>query len=929
MNKFVTRYHQFLLLLVLLLAFALRIHQLDGQSMWSDEGLSLYRLRQPIPQLLQNIITIDGIDSRDTNPPLYFLLLHGWRYLGGETVFALRYGGVLLALLAVPLIYRLGGLMLPRWGSLLATFLLAISPFHVWQSQVLRNYSLLITVNVLAVYALFRFSQGGTRPWRWLLLWLTAVLFGSYTHYFGLFILAYGMVGLFFVVFYKWRRQLHVLLRGRRWVLAAGLGMLLLLPVLHIALERFRAGRQVDFYYVSAPDFVHHALGAFGVGMPVALTQPWALIGPSLLLFLAGGLWLIRRHWPQALLLVGYQLIPLSLLQLLSLLNPLYNGPRHLLIGLPPFLLLLAAGVTLPTTRFWRWAGAGLLVTAVAIQLNALNTQFTAPQYVRDDVRGAATYLTQHANANDLIVLHDTLISFTFEYYYKGAAPWRAIPQYGQQDLASAQAELAAAGAVVAPTGGRLWFLTEPLPRNGFPRNALLEQANQQWPLLWERRFSHMWLPVKVAAYVPNPQLTALPAQALPVNASYGQGLALRGVDLPDDILQAGAERWLPLFWVREGDAPRNVTLSLRFTGPDGVVWAQRDELLWPDYPPSLWPQGTLVRHDVRVALPGGVPPGAYSLTLRLVDEVGAVIPVTDGRLDLPLGEVQVAAGQTNLPDLTGQKVNLGPLRLLGYNLPALALRPGHLLPVTLFWQARRAPEVDYLLRLQLVNGAGEVLQEVVGPLTRADYPMTLWHKGEVVQGRGALLIPGTAVPDDIFLRLALLTLEGREVGREVVLNERPTLVPWPLVTKLPSIPQTQIADFGSMAEIRLHGYGLEPDTLTAGGRLNLTLYWQAQQDIKDNLLLFVHLSDAQEQVVTQADGVPVKGTRLTVSWRAGEVLVDERALAVPSDLPPGRYSLWVGFYDPETGLRLTVSGSGADVFNGRVLLATFDWEQP
>ena len=33
------------LLLLLMLAFALRLYDLDGQSMWSDEGLSLYRAR--------------------------------------------------------------------------------------------------------------------------------------------------------------------------------------------------------------------------------------------------------------------------------------------------------------------------------------------------------------------------------------------------------------------------------------------------------------------------------------------------------------------------------------------------------------------------------------------------------------------------------------------------------------------------------------------------------------------------------------------------------------------------------------------------------------------------------------------------------------------------------------------------------------------
>ena len=86
-----TRRHLVLLLLIILLGFALRAYNLEGQSMWSDEGLSLYRAQQPLAQVLGSVITVDGVDTQDTNPPLYFLLLHGWRALVGERLFLLRF----------------------------------------------------------------------------------------------------------------------------------------------------------------------------------------------------------------------------------------------------------------------------------------------------------------------------------------------------------------------------------------------------------------------------------------------------------------------------------------------------------------------------------------------------------------------------------------------------------------------------------------------------------------------------------------------------------------------------------------------------------------------------------------------------------------------------------------------------------------------
>ncbi|MBK9054903.1 MAG: hypothetical protein IPL78_29565 [Chloroflexi bacterium] len=119
MNKFLRnmehRTRSILLLLILLLALLLRVHDLDGASFWSDEGLSLYRAQQPVDVILANTITIDGVDTTDTNPPLYFLLLHGWRTLTGEAVWTLRYLGVLLGVLNVAVMVPVARGLFGRW----------------------------------------------------------------------------------------------------------------------------------------------------------------------------------------------------------------------------------------------------------------------------------------------------------------------------------------------------------------------------------------------------------------------------------------------------------------------------------------------------------------------------------------------------------------------------------------------------------------------------------------------------------------------------------------------------------------------------------------------------------------------------------------------------------------------------------------------
>ena len=64
------------LILLLLLATGLRFHNIDAQSFWNDEGNSA-RLSERSVRLI-----IEGTAS-DVHPPLYYLILRGYRELVG------------------------------------------------------------------------------------------------------------------------------------------------------------------------------------------------------------------------------------------------------------------------------------------------------------------------------------------------------------------------------------------------------------------------------------------------------------------------------------------------------------------------------------------------------------------------------------------------------------------------------------------------------------------------------------------------------------------------------------------------------------------------------------------------------------------------------------------------------------------------------
>jgi len=932
------------LLLILLLAFGLRLYDLEGQSFWTDEGLSLYRARQSLAGVLANEIVVDGVVTHDTNPALYFLLLNGWRRLAGETVFALRFLGVVLALPAVATIYFLGRTAFGRAAGLAAALLLALSPFHVWQTQVLRNYGFLLTLNLLSVSALWRFLSlspaTGHKRWPWLALWAGAGLAGIYTHYFGFFLFAFGLLALA-VAAARSRRWPRLLQQRWFWV-ALLLATLLVIPAVPVAISRFLAGRQIDFYPVPVRNVIVHALSAFAVGMSRSLSHPWWRFLPAALLALVGLVLAWRRKPATALFLLGYQIVPLGLLLLLSLFNPLYNGTRHLLIGLPPFLIFLAAGITFPYWRSYRgaaWAPAGrrimLSVGALFLvsQVAWLWAQFHAPELRRDDVQGAAEYLTEVARPEDLVILHDTLIRFTFDYYYEGEAPVITLPPYGRQDEDEMRSALAAAGR----ERDRIWFLTEPAPRTGFPRELLSRWAEANWPRFLDKPFPRMWLPVRLEGFTPRPKREALPAGVTPLDASFGEVVHLHGVTMPAG--QRAGDPSIPVFYFsRLRPEERPYIIVLRLVDEQGTEWALVDGALWEDYLPVFWPEDTLLRYDHPVELPAGVPPGTYQIWMRIVDETGRLLPLPGGQTELRLPDLTVAAAacdadRATWPDHEARQVWFGrALTLLGTSTPAAEARPGHTLSLDLYWCIRAQPQQDYRLRLQLLDANGAVTTESLSPLGRAETPATALPAGRLVASRAQIVVPATATPGRHRLQLSVVPpaggaplpvdwlLRGRALSVGAV-----TVTPWPLETEFPPIATPFRADFGEPALIELHGYELESHELVPGEDVPLTLFWRAADLVPANYHVFLHVAGAGEEIVAQANGSPVNGFRPTTSWRAGEVIVDERTISLPASAPAGDYRLWLGFFDPVSNRRLPIFVQSEQQADDRLLLTTVE----
>jgi hypothetical protein len=248
-------------------------------------------------------------------------------------------------------------------------------------------------------------------------------------------------------------------------------------------------------------------------------------------------------------------------------------------------------------------------------------------------------------------------------------------------------------------------------------------------------------------------------------------------------------------------------------------------------------------------------------------------------------------------------------LRLLGATIPdeGATFLPGEAVPVELFWQAMVDPGQDYDPRLRLLDAQDGVVAELVEKPVAGTYPTAWWRAGELVRDPHELPIPATVPQGSYRLTLSLMRAGGSEAETargQTAVDLGQIYVAGRGHNFEPSKPQhAQVAQFGTSVE--MIGHDLREVVRAPGSPLEVTLYWRALETPDRNYHVFVHLLDADGNILAQDDGPPGGGEFPAMGWLPGEYLTDARSLRLPTDLADGEYRLGVGFYDPVSGLRL------------------------
>lgn len=390
------------LILITLLATVLRLFRLGYQSLWFDEAFSWAVSLVSLKLSLQALLADGG------NLPFYYLLLRAWLNLGqGEIM--LRFPSAAFGILSVPLIYQVARLAFDQRVALLSASFLALSPFHIWYSQEARMYSLVMFSALGSAYCFLRVLRRDN--WK---TWVGLTVFTALGYPTGFSTYLVTLIELFFLICTF--RTAYSLLWP--WTLSQGLAVLPTAPWL-IALVT-RQVKSFGFGWIPQPDLIEplKTLWNFSLGHTNALTP---LVALSLVPFAVAFLLSLRSSQSTDLaskrFLFTWLAFPVVFTFLISLRLPIYID-RFLIVSLPPYLILVAYGITRIRKDVLRYGLAIAVLTVLAFHTKLI---YFDPIFAKEDWRGAITYIESHAREGDLIVSRYVQDDLLLNYYYHGA----------------------------------------------------------------------------------------------------------------------------------------------------------------------------------------------------------------------------------------------------------------------------------------------------------------------------------------------------------------------------------------------------------------------------------------------------------------------------------------------------------------------------
>jgi hypothetical protein len=270
-------------------------------------------------------------------------------------------------------------------------------------------------------------------------------------------------------------------------------------------------------------------------------------------------------------------------------------------------------------------------------------------------------------------------------------------------------------------------------------------------------------------AYARPPAFDAETAVPNPVNVQFDALAKLRGYQLSTTAVRPGGFVDIDLYWEVTGRPPGDYLLFVHLIDDEaGTIVAQRDT--HPglgNFPSSQWRPGDRFVESIRLYLPQtAYAPAAATLSVGLYAPNAYRLGIIDAEgMELgdafELGTLDIVPQVVDSPYPNPQGHNFeDEIRLVGYQYNRRVFHPGDRLVVTLYWEALRTIETDYIVEVHLRDQPGNAWNTRATADSRpqdGQTPTTTWTPGQVIRDSHTLLLDSDLPPNSYVIHVALI----------------------------------------------------------------------------------------------------------------------------------------------------------------------------
>lgn len=209
------------LILILLFGAFLRFIHLDYESLADAEIITSCEVNKTLPDLLLNRVS-------KGHAPFYFIIMHYWVKIFGNTKFALRIFSCLVGILSIYLLFYVARIFCNEEAALISSFIFSASLINVSYAQQAELYCLLeffVLISTLFLFSALR----NNKIINWILFGL-AVLASFYTNHVAILMFLSIII---YIFLYYWKNKKTFI----RFIICTAVIIFLYLPFLFILIK--------------------------------------------------------------------------------------------------------------------------------------------------------------------------------------------------------------------------------------------------------------------------------------------------------------------------------------------------------------------------------------------------------------------------------------------------------------------------------------------------------------------------------------------------------------------------------------------------------------------------------------------------------------------------------------------------------------------